>query len=161
MPIKAGDRLPDATFKIMTADGPAERTVADIFDGKTVVLFAVPGAFTPTCHMKHMPGFVAHQEAFRAKGVDTIACTAVNDAFVLNAWAKSTPGTEGLVFLADGNADFARAIDLALDASGFGLGTRSLRYAMLVKDRVVQAIHVEDVPSKAEMSSAEALLAAM
>jgi len=133
-------------------------TSDEVFSGKKVVLFAVPGAYTPTCHMKHLPGFVQHADGFKAKGVDTIACTAVNDPFVLDNWAKST-GAEGkILFLADGNANFAKAIGADLDASAVGLGTRSQRYAMLVDDGVVKAIHMEDSPKEVTSSSAETLL---
>lgn len=156
--ISPGDRLPEATFHVMTADGPAALSSGEVFAGKTVALFAVPGAFTPTCHMQHLPGFIQHVDDFKAKGVDTVACTAVNDPFVLDNWAQSTGAKDKIVFLADGNADFARAIGADLDASGFGLGTRSKRYAMLVEDGVVKAVHVEDVPTEVKASSAQALL---
>jgi glutaredoxin/glutathione-dependent peroxiredoxin len=143
----------------MTATGPSETTTGELFKGKKAVLFAVPGAFTPTCHNKHLPGFVQHAEAFKAKGVDLIACTSVNDVFVLDAWAKST-GAQGIVtFLADGNGAFAKAIGLEMDGSAIGFGTRSKRYAMLLEDGVVKALHVEDKPGTAEQSSAERLLA--
>ncbi len=158
MTIQVGERLPQATFRVMTAEGPTPRTTDDVFKGRKVALIAVPGAFTPTCHRNHLPGFVEHAEAIKAKGVDTIAVTAVNDVFVLEAWAKAS-GADGKVdFLADGNGDFARAIGLALDGSGFGLGTRSQRYSMIVDDGVVQALNVEEGPSKADVSGAEALL---
>ncbi len=156
--IAPGDRIPDATFHVMTAEGPSEITSGDVFSGKKVVLFAVPGAYTPTCHMKHLPGFIQHVDDFRAKGVDTIACTAVNDPFVLDQWAKSTGADGKIMFLADGNANFARAIGADLDASAVGLGTRSQRYAMLVDDGVVKAVHVEDSPKEVTASSAETLL---
>jgi peroxiredoxin len=158
MSINVGDKLPDATFRIMTPDGPVPKTTADVFPGKTIVLFAVPGAYTPTCHKNHMPGYVKHADAFKAKGVDAIYVTAVNDVFVMDAWTKAS-GADGKVeFLSDGNGDFAKAVDLTMDGSGFGLGIRSKRYAMLVKDGVVKVLAVEDVPSKADASSAEALL---
>jgi len=158
MIISPGERIPAATFHVMTAEGPSEMTSDEVFSGKKVVLFAVPGAYTPTCHMKHLPGFVQHADGFKAKGVDTIACTAVNDPFVLDNWAKST-GAEGkILFLADGNANFAKAIGADLDASAVGLGTRSQRYAMLVDDGVVKAIHMEDSPKEVTSSSAETLL---
>ncbi|RIA56388.1 peroxiredoxin [Dichotomicrobium thermohalophilum] len=156
--IAAGDRIPEATFHVMTAEGPSEISSDEVFSGKRVVLFAVPGAYTPTCHMKHLPGFIQHADDFKAKGIDTIACTAVNDPFVLKHWAKET-GAEGKVmFLADGNASFAKAIGADFDGSGVGLGTRSKRYAMLVDDGVVKTVHVEDSPAQVTASSAETLL---
>ena len=158
MTIQVGDRLPQATFRVMTADGPAPKTTDDLFKGRKVVLIAVPGAFTPTCHRNHLPGYVERAEEIRAKGVDSIAVTAVNDVFVMEAWAKATGGEGKVEFLADGNGDFARAVGLALDGSGFGLGTRSQRYSMIVEDGVVRALNVEDAPSKADVSGAEALL---
>ena len=159
--IAVGDKLPDAKFKIMTADGPAETTTADVFGGKKVVLFAVPGAFTPTCNNNHLPGYLENIDAFKAKGVDTIACVAVNDVFVQTAWAKHTGADGKILFLADGSADFARALGLELDASGAGLGIRSKRYAMLVEDGVVKVLNIEDVPSKAVASSADEILKAL
>ncbi|HYF53791.1 MAG TPA: peroxiredoxin [Salinarimonas sp.] len=158
MTIQVGDRLPQATFRVMTADGPAPKTTDDLFKGRKVVLIAVPGAFTPTCHRNHLPGYVERAEEIRAKGVDAIAVTAVNDVFVMEALAKATGGEGKVEFLADGNGDFARAVGLALDGSGFGLGTRSQRYSMIVEDGVVRALNVEDAPSKADVSGAEALL---
>ena len=158
MAIKVGDRLPEAKFRVMTAEGPAWKSTDEVFKGKKVVLFAVPGAFTPTCHKNHLPGFLQHGQAIKAKGVDAIAVTAVNDAFVMNEWKKAS-GAEGKIeFLADGNGDFAKAIDMTLDASGNGLGTRSKRYSMLVEDGVVKKLNVEEAPGKAETSSADALL---
>jgi peroxiredoxin len=157
MTIQVGDRLPQATFRIMTAEGPAAKTTDDVFKGRKVVLVAVPGAFTPTCHRNHLPGYVQKATEIRAKGVDAIAVTAVNDVFVMDAWSKASGG-DGIEFLADGNGDFAKAIGLAMDGSGFGLGTRSQRYAMVVDDGVVQSINVEDAPSKADVSGAENLL---
>jgi peroxiredoxin len=158
MTIQAGDRLPAATFRVMTPDGPAPKTTDDIFKGRKVVLFAVPGAFTPTCHKNHMPGFVKNADAIKAKGIDAIAVTAVNDVFVMDAWKKAS-GAEGKIeALADGNGDFAKALGLSLDASGNGLGTRSKRYSMLVEDGVVKKINIEDAPGKAEASGADNLL---
>lgn len=158
MAIKVGDRIPEAKFRVMGADGPAWKTTDECFKGKKVVLFAVPGAFTPTCHNNHLPGFLKNAEAFKAKGVSTIAVTGVNDIFVMEAWKKAT-GAEGKIeFLADGNGDFAKAIDMTMDGSAGGLGLRSKRYAMLIDDGVVKALNVEDVPGKAEASSAENLL---
>lgn len=158
MTIEVGQELPPATFRVMTPDGPAAKTTDDIFKGRKVVLVAVPGAFTPTCDRNHLPGYVAHYDEIRAKGIDAIAVTAVNDVFVLKAWAKST-GAEGKIeMLADGNAEFARALGLAFDGSGFGLGTRSQRYSMVVENGVVKSLNVEDTPSKADVSGAENLL---
>ncbi len=161
MTISVGDKLPDVTFKTMTADGPADVSTAEVFADKKVVLFAVPGAFTPTCHQKHLPGFMENLAAFKAKGVDVVACTAVNDVFVMNAWAKANAAEDMIAFLADGNGEFAKALGLDLDATGSGLGIRSRRYAMLVEDGVVKILNVEEVPSVAEKSSAQALLEAM
>ena len=157
MTIQVGDRLPQATFRVMTADGPAAKTTDDIFKGRKVVLVAVPGAFTPTCHRNHLPGYVQRGAEIRAKGVDAIAVTAVNDVFVMDAWAKASGG-DGIEFLADGNGDFAKAIGLTMDGSGFGLGTRSQRYSMVVDDGIVTAINIEDGPGKADISGAENLL---
>ena len=158
MPIKVGDKLPNATFRVMTSEGPKPRTTDDIFKGKKVALFAVPGAFTPTCSNLHMPSFLNNAAAFKAKGVDAIAVTGVNDVFVMEAWKKAT-GADGKVdFLADGNADFAKAIDMTLDASGNGLGIRSKRYSMLVDDGVVKKLNVEDAPGKCDISGGQALL---
>lgn len=161
MTIKPGDHLPESTFRVMTSDGPKPVTTADIFKGKKVVLFAVPGAFTPTCHKNHLPGFLAHAAEFKAKGVQTIAVTGVNDVFVMDAWSKSSGGAGQIEFLSDGNGDFAKALGLTMDGSAFGFGTRSLRYAMLVDDGIVKKLNVEDVPSKADISGAAALLKEM
>ncbi len=160
MTIQVGQRLPQATFRVMTPAGPAPKTTEDIFNGRKVVLVGVPGAFTPTCHRNHLPGYVAKAQDFKASGVDAIAVTSVNDVFVMDAWAKAS-GAEAIEFLADGNGDFARAIGLAMDGTGFGLGLRSQRYAMIVDDGVVQVLKVEEAPSKAEDSGAESLLEAL
>jgi peroxiredoxin len=158
MPIKVGDKLPNATFRVMTAEGPKPKSTDDIFKGKKVALFAVPGAFTPTCTNLHMPSFLNNAAAFKAKGVNTIAVTGVNDVFVMEAWKKST-GADGKVdFLADGNAEFAKAIDMTLDASGNGLGIRSKRYSMLVDDGVVKTLNIEEAPGKCDVSGGQALL---
>ncbi len=154
MPIQVGDRLPDGTFTVMTADGPAPRTVQEVFAGKKAVLFAVPGAFTPTCNNLHLPGYLAQHDAITAKGVDLIACTAVNDIFVMSAWAKANAVGDRILMLADGNADFAKAIGLDSDSSRFGMGTRSRRYSMVVEDRTVKELNV-DAPGKLEVSTAE------
>ena len=161
MAIKVGDRLPETKFHAMGPQGPAVKTTDDVFKRKKVVLFAVPGAFTPTCNNNHLPSFLKNADAIKAKGVDTIAVTGVNDVFVMEAWKKSTGAGGRIEFLADGNGDFAKALGLSLDASGLGLGIRSKRYAMLVDDGVVKKLIVEEVPSKAEMSSAENLLKQM
>ena len=150
--------LPSATFRVITADGPKPLSTDDVFKGKKVVLFAVPGAFTPTCTKNHLPGYIANAAAIKAKGVDTIAVTGVNDQFVMDAWKKSSGGEGKVEFLADGNGDFAKAIDLSLDASANGLGLRSKRYSMLVEDGVVKSLNVEEAPGKAEVSGAEAML---
>jgi len=157
MTIEVGDRLPQVTFRVMTPKGPAVKTTDDVFRGRKVVLVGVPGAFTPTCHRNHLPGYVEKSEDMRAKGVDAIAVTSVNDVFVMDAWAKAS-NAEGFEFLADGNGDFTQAIGLAMDGTGFGLGVRSQRYAMVVDDGVVKVLNIEDAPSKAEDSGAENLL---
>jgi peroxiredoxin len=161
MTIQVGDRLPAVNLKQLTADGIKDVPITELTRGKKVVLFAVPGAFTPTCSEKHLPGFVEQADAIKAKGVDEILCVAVNDPFVLSAWEKARNVNGKVKILSDGNAEFTRAIGLDLDASGFGLGTRSKRYAMVVEDGVVKSLMVEDVPTQAEKSSASALLAAL
>jgi len=157
MAIAVGDKLPDTTFTIMGAEGPEPKTTADIFAGKKVALFAVPGAYTPTCHKSHMPGFVERTEELKGKGIDTVACTAVNDVFVLNNWAKDTDATGKITMLADGSADFAKALGLEIDLMSRGLGIRSKRYAMLVDDGVVKVLNVEDAPPSHSVSSAETM----
>ncbi len=159
MPIKVGDKLPNATFRVMTAEGPKPKTTDDIFKGKKVALFAVPGAFTPTCNNLHIPSFLNNAAAIKAKGVNTIAVTGVNDVFVMEAWKKSTGAGDKIDFLADGNGEFAKAIDMAFDGSGNGLGTRSKRYSMLVEDGVVKTLNIEDAPGKCDISGGQALLA--
>lgn len=158
MTIQVGDRLPQSTFRIMTADGPAAKTTDDLFAGRKVVLIAVPGAFTPTCHRNHLPGYVAKAAEIKAKGIDAILVTAVNDVFVMDAWAKASDASGSVEFIADGNGDFAKALGLALDGTGFGLGTRSQRYSMVVDNGEVKSLNVEDAPSKADVSGAENLL---
>jgi len=158
MAISVGDQIPETTFMEMTADGPQPRTTAEIFSGKTVALFAVPGAFTPTCSAKHLPGFVENAGALAAKGVDEIVCTSVNDAFVMGAWGETSGAAGKVRMLADGNGAFASALGLELDASGFGMGQRSQRYSMLVKDGKVEQLNVEDGPGF-EVSSADYMLA--
>ncbi len=158
MAIQIGDKLPDATFKVMTEDGPGETTTNEVFAGKKVVLFAVPGAFTPTCHNNHLPGFLDNLTVFKSKGVDAVAVTAVNDVFVMDAWAKATGAKGKMAFLADGSADFANALGLELDASAGGLGIRSKRYSMIVEDGKVTSLNIEDVPGQAQVSSAAGIL---
>jgi peroxiredoxin len=157
MTITVGDRLPEHTFTVMGADGPEPITTADIFAGKKVALFAVPGAYTPTCHQQHMPGFVARLSELAAKGVDTVACTAVNDIFVLTNWAKDTGALGNVLMLADGSAEFAHKIGLDVDLITRGLGVRSKRYAMLVEDGTVKVLNVEDAPPQHDKSSAATL----
>lgn len=159
MSIGIGDRLPEATFRVLGSEGIEKLTMSDVFAGRKVVLFAVPGAFTPTCHLKHLPGFVDNVDAFKNKGVHTVACVAVNDPFVLDAWSKAAGGRGEVLFLSDGNGEFTKAIGLDFDGSGIGLGTRSKRYAMLVDDAVVKVLKVEDSPGVADVSTAERLLA--
>ncbi len=143
MSIKIGDKLPQASFMTLGADGPAPMSSDDLFAGKTVALFAVPGAFTPTCSAKHLPSFQANAAALKAKGVDIIACCSVNDVFVMGAWGEAENVGDDVLMLADGNGDFTKAIGLELDASGFGMGARSQRYSMLVKDGIVSELNVE------------------
>jgi glutaredoxin/glutathione-dependent peroxiredoxin len=154
MTIKVGDCIPLGKFTVMGADGPAERTTAEVFNGKKVALFAVPGAYTPTCHKNHMPGFVDRVDELKAKGIDAIACTAVNDVFVLDNWSKDTGAAGKIEMLADGSGEFAKALGLDIDLSAFGLGLRSKRYAMLVDNGVVKVLNIEDSPPVAEKSSA-------
>lgn len=158
MTIQVGDRLPQTTFRVMTPDGPMPKTTDDVFKGRRVVLVAVPGAFTPTCDRNHLPGYLSRAAEIKAAGVDAIVFTSVNDVFVQNAWARSAGAGDQIEFLADGNADFARALGLSMDGSGYGLGTRSQRYAMVVEDGVVRSLAVEDTPSKADVSNASSLL---
>lgn len=158
MSIAVGDKLPPTVFRVMTADGPQPRTTDELFKGRKVVLFAVPGAFTPTCQNNHLPGYLKNADAIKAKGVDAIAVTGVNDVFVMNAWCKANNAEGQIEFLADGNGDFAKALGLSMDGSGFGLGIRSQRYSMIVNDGVVEAINVEDAPGKADISGADALI---
>jgi peroxiredoxin len=160
MSIKVGDKIPSVKLKTMTEDGMAEITTEELFGNKKVVLFALPGAFTPTCSAKHLPGFVAKADEIKSKGVDTIACISVNDAFVMDAWGKDQKVDKKVMMLADGNAEFAKAVGLEFDAGGFGMGVRSQRYAMVVENGVVKALNVEQ-PGAFEVSSAEAVLQAV
>lgn len=157
MTIKTGDALPEATFMTPTADGPAPMSTADVFAGKRVALFAVPGAFTPTCSARHLPGFVEKADALKAKGIDRIACTSVNDVFVMKAWGESQKAGD-ILMLADGNGEFADKLGLVMDGSKFGMGKRSQRYAMVVKDGVVEHLFVE-APGAFEVSSVDHMLA--
>jgi glutaredoxin/glutathione-dependent peroxiredoxin len=161
MAIKVGDRVPNGSFTVMTADGPKPKTTDELFKGKKVVLFAVPGAFTPTCNNNHLPGFLKNADAIKAKGIDAIAVTGVNDVFVMEAWKKSSGAAGKIEFLADGSGHWARAMGLTADLTERGLGVRSQRYAMLVEDGVVKKLNVEDAPGKAEISGAENLLKSM
>ena len=160
MTIKAGDRIPSVKLRHMTADGPKDATTEEIFGGKKVVLFAVPGAFTPTCSVRHLPGFVEKADALKAKGVDTVACVSVNDVFVMDAWGKAQNCAGKVEMLSDGNGELAKALGLELDATKGGLGIRSKRYAMVVEDGVVKRVDVE-APGAFEVSSAEAVLGAL
>jgi peroxiredoxin len=158
MAIKVGDRLPQATFMTPTEDGPAPVTTDDVFKGKRVALFAVPGAFTPTCSARHLPGFKDKAGELKAKGVDAIACVSVNDVFVMKAWGKDQGVTDEVLMLADGNGDFTKAVGLEMDGKNFGMGTRSQRYSLVVNDGVVEQVNVEE-PGQFEVSSADYLLA--
>lgn len=157
MAIQKGDTLPEATFMTMGADGPEPKTTEDVFSGKRVALFAVPGAFTPTCSARHLPGFRDRAEDLANKGVDSIACISVNDVFVMDAWGKSQNVDSTITMLADGNGDFTKAIGLELDASGFGMGSRSQRYAMVVNNGMVEDIFVEE-GGEFKVSSADYVL---
>jgi peroxiredoxin len=159
MPIKEGDKLPDATMHIMKDGRPTAVTTEELFGGKKVVLFAVPGAYTPTCSEAHLPGFVTNADTIKAKGVDSIICLAVNDAFVMHSWGKDRNADE-ITMVGDGNGEFTSKLGLEMDASGFGLGRRSQRYAMVVEDGVVTKLAVEE-PGKFEVSKAEAILEAL
>jgi peroxiredoxin len=157
MAIKVGDHVPSSTFTVMTSDGPKPLSSDDLFHGKKVVLFAVPGAFTPTCHKNHLPGFVKNLAAIKAKGISTIAVTGVNDVFVMDAWKKASGG-DGIEFLADGSGNWAKALGLTADLTERGLGVRSQRYAMVVDNGVIKTLNVEDAPGKADISGADNLL---
>ena len=157
MTIQVGDKIPACTLKTMGEQGPADITTEEIFSGKKVVLFAVPGAFTPGCSMTHLPGYVVNADKIKAAGVDTIVCMAVNDAFVMGAWGEAQ-NAEELLMLADGNGELTAALDLEMDGSGFGLGTRSQRFAMIVDDGTVAHLNVEPGPG-VDVSSAETIMA--
>ena len=157
MTIQVNDKIPECTFGHMTADGPAQISTEELFANKKVVLFAVPGAYTPTCSAKHLPGYVNNAAAITARGVDTIACLSVNDAFVMGAWGKDQGVGATVLMLADGNGDFTQAVGLGLDASGFGMGQRSQRYSMIVDDGIVTILNIE-APGAFDVSSAETAL---
>lgn len=158
MALSAGDTVPDVTLMTITGDGPSPVQSREVLGSGTVVLFAVPGAFTPACSDDHLPGYVLRADELKAKGVDTVACVAVNDAFVLDAWGKDRGVGDAVLMLADGNGEFAAAAGMELDASAFGLGTRSQRYAAIIVDGTVREILVEDVPTDVGASSAETIL---
>ena len=157
MAIKAGERIPAGVLKRMTKDGPKDLSTEELFRGKLVVLFSVPGAFTPTCDARHLPGFVQLADQIRAKGVDTIACMAVNDVFVMNAWGKAQGVGDKILMLADGNGDYARALGLELDAKNYGMGTRGQRFAVVVKDGVATHVNIE-AGGQFKVSAAEYIL---
>ena len=158
MTIQVGDKIPEATLTTWGEGGPKPITTEELFGGKTVGLFAVPGAFTPTCSAKHLPGFTAHADELKAKGVDTIACVSVNDVFVMKAWGEDQKVGDNILMLADGNGDFTKKVGLELDGSRFGMGARSQRYSMIVKDGVVESLNVEQ-GGEFKVSSAEYMLA--
>ncbi|MGH8219624.1 MAG: peroxiredoxin [Steroidobacteraceae bacterium] len=158
MTIKAGDAMPKGSLKRMTPEGPKDISTDELFKGKKVVLFSVPGAFTPTCDAKHLPGFLQHAQALKGKGIDTIACMAVNDVFVMNAWGKSQSAGDKVLMLADGNGDYARALGLTMDGSRFGMGTRGQRFAVVAEDGIASKVYVE-APGEFKVSAAENVLA--
>lgn len=158
MTIKPGDKMPDAQLMHMSDAGPAPITTAELFDGKTVAMFALPGAFTPTCSNQHLPGFIEKSEELRSAGVDTIICLSVNDAFVMGAWGEQQGAGGKVMMVGDGNAELTEKMGLSMDGSGFGMGTRSLRYSMIVRDGVVETLNVEGNPGQAVDSGAENLL---
>ncbi len=158
MTIKIGDKLPDVTMKIMTSDGPADVTTADLFGGKRVALFSLPGAFTPTCHRNHLPGFLENYDTILAKGINSIVCLSVNDAFVMHAWGENTGANGKIVMLADGNGDFTTAVGMDADLRAGGMGVRSKRYSMIVNDGTVETLNIEEARGQATLSGAAALL---
>jgi peroxiredoxin len=157
MTISVGDKMPAGSFSVMSDDGPGSVTTDELFSGKKVVLFSVPGAFTPTCSMKHLPGYVSNADALISHGVDTIACMAVNDVFVMDAWGKGQGAGDAVAMLADGNADYAKALGLELDASGFGMGTRGQRFSIIVDDGKVTHLNIEG-SGEFKVSTAETAL---
>lgn len=158
MTIKVGDAIPEATLMKMTGNGPAPVKTSDLFKGRKVVVFALPGAFTPTCSNQHLPGFIQSTDAIKAKGVDEIVCLSVNDAFVMGAWGKAQGADGKVTMLGDGNGELTRKLGLDFDGSGFGMGTRSLRYSMLVEDGIVKQLNQEPNPGEAKVSGAETIL---
>jgi peroxiredoxin len=161
MPIKVGDSIPAAKLRVMTGEGPAWKTTDELFKGKKVVLFGVPGAFTGTCHKSHLPGFIQNADAIKGKGVDVIAVTGVNDHFVMDAWKEASGAAGKVEFLSDGNGEFAKALDMTFDGSANGLGTRSKRYSMVIDNGVVKTLNVEESPGKVDVTSAENILKAL
>lgn len=161
MAIKVGDRIPAGSFGIMKSEGPGSITTDEVFKGKRVVLFSVPGAFTPTCSKTHLPGFVQNSAALKAKGIDTLACLAVNDVFVMDAWGKGAGAAGKVLMLADGNATFTKALGLELDASGFGMGIRGQRFALVAKDGVVEKLMVEPSAGQCTISGGESILSSL
>ena len=157
MTIKVGDQLPDATFMTMTAEGPKPMKTSEVFGGKKVALFAVPGAYTGVCHKQHMPGYVQSYAELKKKGFDTVACTSTNDVFVLTQWSKDSNADGKILMLADGSADFAKKVGLEVDLTARGMGIRSKRYSMIVENGIVKALQVEDVPANHDKSSAATL----
>jgi glutaredoxin/glutathione-dependent peroxiredoxin len=160
MAIKVGDKIPAAKLQIKTKDGVQTKTTDEIFGGKKVVLFALPGAFTPTCSAKHLPGFVNNHQALKSKGIDSVACLSVNDAFVMDAWGKDQGVEDKVMMLADGNGEFTKAVGLTMDGTGYGMGLRSQRYAMVLDNGVIKTLNVE-APGAFEVSSAESILKAL
>ena len=160
MSIQAGEKMPSGTFGVMTDSGPGSLSTDELFSGKKVVLFSVPGAFTPTCSLNHLPGFVDHADELLEKGVDTIACMAVNDVFVMHAWGKDRGVGDKVLMLADGNGEYSTQLGLELDASGFGMGTRGQRFAIVVDNGVATHVAIE-APGEFEVSKAESILAAL
>jgi len=158
MTLKIGDKLPDFSFGTPSIEGPTKISSGELFDGKKAVLFGVPGAFTPTCHANHLPGYVEQSDALKAAGVEQIAVVAVNDVFVMQAWQDASKGADDIAFLADGSADFAKQTGLELDLGEFGLGTRIQRFSMLLEDGVIQAINFESNPGAADETGADAML---
>lgn len=158
MEISIGDELPDVSFKIMKNDEPVDVTVSEIFSGKKIVLFCVPGAFTPTCHRNHLPGYLENLDAIKAKDVDEVAVVAVNDVWVMDSWAKATKGEGKITFLADGSAEFAKAVGMDVDLNAVGMGIRSKRYSMIVEDRKVTSLNIEQAPGTAVRSGAATIL---
>jgi len=161
MTISIGDKLPDVEFKVKTADGIEGRSTSDVFSGKTIAVFGIPGAFTPTCSGSHLPGYLSALGQFAEKGVDSIACISVNDAHVMKAWAEATDADGQILFLADGNAEFTKAAGLEFDAQAGGMGLRCVRFSMLVDDGIVKDLHIEPIPSQAIETSAEKLLTSL